>query len=131
QGPKGDPDKAAIVAVQDKYVALFCTEMPEIRFEDVVRVPLKGAVTEFALDPILLEVCEPESLLVVGYSTPVPAHLGSRVQGNILRIEAAGDPPPFAVVKLSGVRLGRRGIRFPQKTQQEKEKNDRFWGQAR
>jgi len=129
QGPQGD--KTAIVPFKDKFVALYCTEMPEVRFEDVIRIRLTGPVTEFPLDSTFLEVCEPESVFVSGFSTPVPATLGISVRGSFLRIETAGDIPSHVVVRLSGVRLGRRGVRFPEKTREEKEKNDRFWGQAR
>jgi hypothetical protein len=127
-GPQGA--KAAIVAVGGGYAALYCVEGPEIRFEDVFRVPLRGSVTEHPLDETFLAVCEPESLWVVGSSTPVPARVGFRVQGNMLRIEAADPVPSYVVVKLSGVRRGCRGVRFPQRTQAQMERNNAFWGQA-
>jgi hypothetical protein len=112
-------------------VALFCVEAPEVRFEEVIRVPLAGPVTEHALDATFLAVCEPESLWVVGWSTPAPSRLGLCVRGNVLRVEAAGDIPPYAVVKLSGVRAGFHRTRFPERTPEQMERNERFWGQAR
>ncbi len=117
--------------MRDRYVALFCVENPEIRFEEVIRIPLRGPVTDHVLDDSFVAVCEPESLWVVGFSTPVPALLGLRVLGNVLRIEAAGVVPPYVVVKISGVRLGRRGVRFPEHTKEQMERNNAFWRQAR
>jgi hypothetical protein len=131
QGPQGTPGmKMAIVPCQSDFVALFCVESPEVRFEDVVRVPVTGPVTRAAIDPRFTEVCEPGSIDVISVTTPLPALVGATVEGPEILVRVAGDLPPYVVVTLSGIRSGSRNIRFPRKTRDQMQRNNAFWSTA-
>jgi hypothetical protein len=69
--------KMAIVPCQSDFVALFCVESPEVRFEDVVRVPVTGPVTRAVIDPRFIEVCEPGSIDVISVNLAAPRFGGS------------------------------------------------------
>jgi hypothetical protein len=132
QGPQGPPgDKMAIVPFEDRYLGLFCVESPDVRFEDVVRVPITGTTTTISIDPRFLGVCESGSVEVISIATPVPALAGAMVAGESLRIQITGALPPFVIVTLSGIRRGRNGVRFPLKTREQMLRNNSFWDQAR
>ena len=132
QGPQGAPGmKMAIVPHQDDFVALFCVESPDVRFEDVVRVPVTGPVTFARLDPVFVGVCEPDSLDVVSVTAPTPATVGAAVSGHSITVRITGDLPPFVVVTVSGIRAGSRGVRFPRKTRDQMLRNNAFWDQSK
>ena len=134
QGPQGSPGmpgmKMAIVPCQRDFVALFCVESPEVRFEDVVRVPVTGPVTRTAIDPRFIEVCEPGSIDVISVTSPLPALVGAAVEGPEIVVRVAGDLPPYVVVTLSGIRSGSRNIRFPRKTRDQMQRNNAFWSSS-
>ncbi len=132
QGPQGAPGmKMAIVPHQDDFVALFCVESPDVRFEDVVRVPVTGPVTTARLDPMFVGVCEPDSLDVISVTAPMPASIGAAVTGDTVTVRIEGDLPPFVIVTVSGVRAGSRGVRFPRKTRDQMLRNNAFWDQSK
>ena len=122
--------KMAIVPCQSDFVALFCVESPEVRFEDVVRVPVTGPVTRTAIDPQFIEVCEPGSIDVISVISLLPALVGAAVEGSEIVVRVAGDLPPYVVVKLSGIRSGSRNVRFPLKTRDQMQRNNAFWSTA-
>jgi hypothetical protein len=124
-------DKQAIVAALGEFVGLYCVESPNIRFEDVLRIPISNVQTTWALDPLFLEVCEAGTIDAVGVSSPAPAIVGVEVIGESLRIRIDGELPPYVVVTLSGIRKGRQGVRFPRHTPEQMLANERFWNQAR
>ncbi len=101
-GPQGPPGlagmpgmKMAIVPCQSDFVALFCVESPEVRFEDVVRVLVTVPVTRTAIDPWFIEVCEPGSIDVISVTSPFPALVGAAVEGFEIVVRVAGDLPPL------------------------------------
>jgi hypothetical protein len=122
--------KMAIVPCQSDFVALFCVESPDVRFEDVVRVPVTGPVTRAVIDPRFIEVCEPGSIDVISVTSPLPALLGAAVDGSDIVVRVAGDLPSYVVVTLSGIRSGSRHIRFPLKTRDQMQRNNAFWSSA-
>lgn len=134
QGPQGSPGtpgmKMAIVPCQSDFVALFCVESPEVRFEDVVRMPVTGPVTRAAIDPRFIEVCEPSLIDVISVTSPLPSSVGAVVEGSDIVVRVAGDLPPYVVVTLSGIRSGSRNVRFPQKTRDQMQRNNAFWSTA-
>ncbi len=118
-----------------EYIGLFCVESPEIRFEDTVIVVLNDPQTIVEIDPVFLDICVPDSLLVVSTSPDKPVAVGSRISGSKVIITA--DPQALAtrkplrvIVRLSGIRAGTQDVRFPRYTKRQMEKNNRFWGQA-
>ena len=132
QGPQGSPGmKMAIVPHQDDYVALFCVESPDVRFEDVVRVPVTGSVTTAQLDPVFVGVCEPGSLDVISVTAPTPASVGAAIDGDAITVRIIGEIPPYVIVTVSGVRAGSRGVRFPRKTREQMLRNNSFWDQSK
>jgi hypothetical protein len=129
-GPKGDPGKTAIVAWRNEYLGLMCVESPQVRFEDVMRVRIQGEVTTCPISREFYDICELNSLEVVGVSTPIPTVVGVEITDNLLQVRIAGKLPEYVTVKVSGIRAGRQGVRFPRYTEDQMHKNDAFWRQA-
>jgi hypothetical protein len=123
--------KMAIVPHQDDFVALFCVESPDVRFEDVIRVPVTGPVTTAQLDPVFVGVCELDSLDVIAVTAPTPASIGAAIAGDTVTVRITGDLPPFVIVTVSGIRAGSRGVRFPRKTREQMLRNNSFWDQSK
>jgi len=126
-------DKSAIVAGREpgQYVGLQCVEMPDVRFEDVLTVDVDGrGGFSVPIDPQLVFVCEPNSIEPVSYVCNSPAVAGVEViDGHTLKIEFSHSTPlPDKItVKVSGIRKGRAGRRFPEYTEAEATANNAFW----
>lgn len=131
QGPQGSPGmKMAIVPCEGDFVALFCVESPEVRFEDFVRVPITGPMTTTAIDPRFIAVCEPGSIDVISVTSPFPTLIGAAVDRDQLIVRIPGDRPPYVIVTLSGIRAGHRNNRFPRMTRDQMLRNHAFWSSA-
>jgi hypothetical protein len=134
QGPQGSPGmpgmKMAIVPCEGEYVALFCVESPDVRFEDVVRVPITGSITTKTIDPRFIEVCAPGTIDVISVTSPLPSLVGVAVDRDQLIIRIQGELPKHVIVTLSGIRAGHRGFRFPRKTRDQMLRNSAFWSSA-
>lgn len=122
-GGSGSDKSTAIVPVsfsKTGYAALFTMEAPDVRFEDVVEdLPVRGSHSRFTIDPRFIEVCAPGSIRVVGVSSDKPYAVGAYVEGNKLVIAALKDKrrrPHLVQVKLSAIRKGHEGKRFPSRT---------------
>lgn len=140
-GPSGPPgsdgDKYAIVPADIAipgndagYVGLICVEGPEVRFEDVMRIELpEPPGGRIPIDPLFFSVCEPDSIEVVGLVPSLPVVAGARVSNReiILSRETYTNQPVSATIKLSGIRLGRKDVRFPRFTEDQYQRNKRFW----
>jgi hypothetical protein len=112
------------------YVGLMCVESPEVRFMDVLVVPLPHTLeTTIPIDAQFVATCEPRSIRVVSAVPSVPVTVGAIARHDrILLARAPGDWPDAAVtITISGIRKGRRGVRFPRFTEQEFRKNTQFW----
>jgi hypothetical protein len=112
------------------YTALFVEESPEVRFDDVIqtRVSQRYAV-EVPIDGRFIEVCEPGSLCVIGCVPDLPVMVGASVVDNKVVVRFADNRPERLVsltVKVSGIRKGFAGLRFPDRTQAQFESNERF-----
>ena len=134
QGPQGSPGmpgmKMAIVPCEGEHVALFCVESPEVRFEDVVRIPITGPITTKAIDSRFIEVCAPGTIDVISVTSPLPSLVGVAVDRDQLIVRIQGDLPPYVIVTLSGIRADHRGFRFPRKTRDQMLRNNAFWSSA-
>lgn len=140
QGPSGAPgEKMAIVPVLDhdlpapppeerEYVGLFCTEMPEVRFEDILTVELgRCGIGTSVIDPIFLRVCEPGSIKVISAVSTTPTALGAWVEDGKVFVRAADIATRgVATVKISGIRRGHKS-RFTRYTHEHYVKNLHFW----
>jgi hypothetical protein len=141
QGFQGDKlaivERAADDGHQTEYLALACTEMPEVRFEDVVVLHINRLEREIAktnpielthsIDRRFLDVCEPNSIVVTSCVPNRLAIVGADVQGDKLFVSVQSPlPVNKVVVTLSGIRRGYTW-RFRQHTAEEAEMNRRFW----
>lgn len=114
------------------YVALFAHEMPEVRFDDFMLVKITGRVTSVPIDPKFVTVCERGSLAVcgaVGDNGPVRC---ARIAKGMLTIETnwLGRRPSVVSVRITGVRRGFAGLRFPSRTLRQFTANEEFINSA-
>ena len=106
--------------------------MPEVRFEDVITIYTNGRLSlSHKIDEEFIHVCEENSIDAIGYTTSSPCLCGIEVQEEYLNIKFSGNIPEKVTVKLSGIRQGRRGSRFPVFTQEQMDKNTNFWSSWR
>ena len=123
----------AIVPVQGEHLGLFCTEMPEPVFEDVMQTVLDvGTVWVVDLDPRFIEVCEAGSIIVTSVVCEFAVVLGATVIGDKVEIRSAAplSGRAKAVVRVTGVRKGSKGKRFPSFTKEEMNANNAFWSSS-
>ena len=141
RGPKGPPcrlpqGKTAVVPVAlpqtTQNVGLFCAEMPEARFEDIIVVPVFSATTIAQIDERFLKTCEPGSIVVAGCVPSEPVTVAAKVADDKVIIRAPLTVPPELRVNLllSGVRSGFANRRFPLFTRRQMESNNEFWNRA-
>lgn len=142
QGPPGsDGDKYAIVPLNlplpdgdissAGYVGLICVEGPEVRFEDIITMPLDDELRRTPIDPRFIAICEAGSIKVVGIAPSHAVPVGARIEDGHVVLEAQSKYIPlnggFVNLKISGVRKGRGGVRFPKFSQEETSRNTKFW----
>ena len=111
------------------FTALAAMESPDVRFEDVLAdLKIRGERTRYRIDPRFMEVIEPGTLRVVGWSSDSVHGLGFHVAGDTMTITAARDKrrrPKLAQVKVSAIRKGFLTWKFPDKTLAQFEANER------
>ena len=116
---------------EEGYTALYIVESPDIRFEDVREYKINKRVSSYLIDPRFLEVCEPNSIVVVGCVPDEPCLVGAKVLENKLQIKIAkGDLPNKIIIKFSGIRKGFLGTRFGSRTKAQFEANEEFINSA-
>ena len=127
------PGKSAIVpSVHGEYVAVYCVEAPEVRFEEIISIKTNGRLKiEHEIDPEFVFICEPDSIKAISYTTTEPALCGVKVKENKLIITFSGNIPEEVTVKLSGIRKGFANVRFESKTKEQAHHNNNFWNQAK
>jgi len=114
-------------------VALFIHEMPEVRFDDVMVVKVPMEDQEIAIDPRFVEVCHKGTIEVCGIVPEKPILVGARALGDKIRLSFAEQDPKHAVrlvLRLTGIRRGFAGKRFPARTKEQFEANERFINSA-
>jgi len=115
-----------------EYAGLVCVEAPDVRFEDIIRTHVgRDGVADVEIDPTFIEVCEPGSIQVISTQAEAPVVFGAYVAAG--RVMLRSDKPietghTAVVIKISGIRKGRSGVRFPRFTRDEFNRNTRFWG---
>lgn len=132
QGPIGPSGpKAAIVRTKEGYREVACIESPEVLFFDVMEFSTSGyatscRTTKIDIDPIFLEIVEPETLKVLSV---VPSEITSFsakiIKGKVI-IETNRNVTGH--VMIAGVRKGFLGHRFTERTKEQFERNVAFWG---
>ena len=112
------------------YVSLYCTEMPEVRFDDIIKIKVRNRRNiAVVIDPLYSHVCEPNSIEAISYVTSSPICCGLIVKKDILNIEFEPNVeiPEYILVKLSGIRKGCSNIRFQRRTKEQMIANNNFW----
>lgn len=115
---------------EDSYVELYCTESPEVRFEDVVTINTDGlSECSHEIDHEFVHVCEPDSIQAVGHTTSEPAVAGIKINGNMIEVKFADilPVPEQLVVHIMGIRSGRDGLRFKKSDKEKADWNSKFW----
>ncbi|RCS49485.1 hypothetical protein DTL42_13250 [Bremerella cremea] len=102
--------------------------MPEVRFDDVMEVCTNRAVTEVPIDPKYVEVCEPNSIRVCGAVPNLPVFVGASVSRGtlVIRLDKPSDEKVTISVRLTGIRRGFENKRFPNRSREQFEANERF-----
>ncbi len=137
-GDSGESKSSAIVKAEFSstgYTALFVEEAPEVLFNDVMRVPVRGRRTVVQIDPRFRLVCEPGSLVVVSACPNAPAMVGASIDGDMITI-CVSTPilrrrPSMVVLRITGIRLGFAGLRFPNRTLADYLANEAFLKSAK
>ena len=114
------------------YTALFISEAPEVRFDDVIIKTIPQRNCSVPIDPKFLEVCDSGSVQVCGCVADEPIAVGAKVKGgNVeLRFAAQAEATLQVVIRLTGIRKGFNGMRFPDRTKEQFVKNEAFINSA-
>ena len=112
------------------YTALFVEESPEVRFDDVLTATVFADDVLIPIDPKYLEVCAAGTVQVCGYATDVPVLIGAKVEGDFVRVKMQPEQKVEIVLRVTGLRKGFKGHRFPDRTQAQFESNERFINSA-
>jgi len=134
QGPQGS--KFAIIEVTDdqgdeQFLGLFCTEMPESYFMDIMDLKVQAYQTAVPMDRNFLKACEGNSFRVVSVVPTDPIQYGAFIDDDkvVLRTQEHAKCDR-ATVMVAGIRRHFAGQRFPVFSREQKAQNDRFWGSA-
>jgi hypothetical protein len=110
------------------FTALFTEECPEVRFDDVLLVTMVGRTATVPIDPKFVEVCEKNSIEVCAAQPDRPMMVGARVNGSHVHVTLSEESqtPVRIVLRLTAIRRGFAGVRFPNRTREQFEANERF-----
>lgn len=111
------------------YTALFIAESPEVRFDDVMVAKIVKADVDLPIDPRFIEVCAPDTVQVCGCVADIPVLVAAAVDGDKVRMRFAEQDPDQVVqvvLRLTGIRKGFLGHRFPDRTGAQFKANERF-----
>ena len=81
------------------------------------------------LDQVFIEVCEPGSIEIVSVFAEWAEAPIAALKDNVVHLSLK-ETTKKVVVRLSGVRRGRTGRRFPEFTVEQAYQNSQFWSQA-
>lgn len=116
-----------------KYIGLFCTEMPDARFEDIVIVKVgRRRQVRRQLNAMFSRVCEPRSIVISSLVPSHPATVGARLERGQIVVECSTRPDRSLTVtlRLTGIRRGFKDRRFQQFTRDQMLANNRFYAKA-
>ena len=102
--------------------------MPEVRFDDVMTVHVPQKNMTVPIDAKFLEVCGPGSVLVCGCVSDIPILVGAATKDGAVELKFAKQSKSLVqlVIRLTGIRKGYAGDRFPNRTQTQFEANEKF-----
>jgi hypothetical protein len=107
--------------------------MPEVRFDDVIVDVGPLVDKDIKIDPRFLEVCDAGTVEVCGVSCDYPVAIGAKVMGSVVSLWLSKHNPDAIVrivIRLTGVRRGFSGVRFPARTHEQFLANERFINSA-
>ena len=145
KGRDGDPgkyfkvgdcyaEKAAILPLSGNLHGLFCVEMPEVYFEELLLCKLSIGQRKLAqaIDPCFVEICVPGSLRVVELCCSQPTTVGAWIADNKVCLDRSTSESDLRVhCKVAGLRRDVLLARFPEYTAVEMANNNHFWNQAK
>lgn len=136
----GSDKSTAIVPVDwtdTGYAALFILEAPEVRFDDVMTILITKRKSVFRVDPKYVSVCERGSIRVCGWSADkLLTGCSVRIVDDRMHVEVSTPwyrlktLPCLLTLRLTGIRKGFKGKRFPARTREQFEANERFINSA-
>lgn len=94
---------------------------------------IRQKATSLQIDPRFVEVCEPRSIVVSGCVPDVPIVVGASVEENLVHLRFAVENETQTVqlvLRLTGVRRGFAGLRFPNRSRRQFEANEAFINSA-
>jgi len=129
--PSGSSKDTAIVLApwlgEGGYTALFVEEQPEVVFSDHFDAKIEKRVSRFKLDSRFFDVCERNTVKVVGVVPNRPGVVGVEVdlETNELIVRVGWFSSITRVTgRIAGVRKGFDRLRFPTKTREDFELNE-------
>lgn len=129
----GSGKSSAIVPAEwspSGYTALFVEEQPEVRFDDVMIVTVPHIPLVFIqIDPRYIAVCEPNSIAVCGCVPLAPIAIGASVVADKIQIRFAEKVTSEKIqvtIRLTGIRRGFADMRFPDRTKEQFDANEKF-----
>jgi hypothetical protein len=115
------------------YAALFITEMPDVRFEEVMTYTGPQEYACVPIDPRYLEVCEVDTMAVVSACPDEPVVVGAKFCEDHVELKFA-DPAPDQVVtvtmRLTAIRKGFKHDRFTPRSERQFICNELFINSA-
>lgn len=116
---------------EEGYTALFIAEMPEVRFDDYMEIFPKKRISKTPIDPKFMEVCEPDTVRVISAIGDVAPVKYARIEEGCVVLGTPFWKRPNRVgIRLSGIRRGFRNLRFPDRTKNQFEHNEKFINSA-
>ena len=75
----------------------------------------------FDIDPRFVKVCERDTIEVCGFSVDGAVAVGARARNGRVTVSHSGVPGNTMriVLRLTGIRKGFKGVRFPERTRDE------------
>jgi len=107
--------------------------MPEVRFDDILVANVKQRESRVNIDPRFIEVCAPGTIEVVSLVCDKPVVAGARVEGPevVITFDKKNARNDVRVtMRLSGIRRGFVGKRFPARTRRQFLANEQFINSA-
>lgn len=89
---------------------------------------MTGRTATLPIDPKFVEVCEKDSIEVCAAQPDRPLMVGARVKGSHVHMTLSEESqtPVRIVLRLTAIRRGFAGVRFPNRTREQFEANERF-----
>jgi hypothetical protein len=112
---------------------LFIEESPEVRFDDVIEVTVPQEYCCIPIDPRFIEVCEKGSIRVCGCVPDKPVLVGASVEDGSIAVQFDKRRPKTQVrlvLRITGIRRGFAGMRFPSRSRRQFVANEKFINSA-